>query len=268
MFSKFVAVGVVLLLTPGCTFSLDWFRQLRAENAINHQDYPTALEILEKIMTDNPDTPKALEAARIGARVAHLNAKNHVLAIEFFRYIVVRSADTEERKTAQQYIAQIEFENLQDYNQAILEYEKLLRLDNKPDEIFKYRLNLAKSHLRQNNVDQAVVELDILLAQKLPPEEAFEARVLKANTLVAAKRLPEAVTAWEDIIKDFPDKAKKENVALNLSVCYEELKEYSKAIETLQSMREGYVHPEFLDMRIQRLKGRLENRPGAQGLKK
>ena len=252
----------------GCTFSLDWYRQYRAKAAIEKEDYSTALTILQKIMVANPDSAQSLDAARLGGQVAHLNAKNYALAVDFFKHVVVRSPDPIERKTAQKNIAQIEFENLQDFNQAVLEYEKLLRLDNGPDETFRYRLNLAKSQLRMNNIDQAVTELDILLSQKHTPDEIFEGRVLKANTLVAAKRINEAAGAWQEILKEFPEKSKKENVALNLVVIFEEQKEFSKAIEVLQGMREGYAHPDFLDIRIARLRERMGNQPGANGLKR
>ena len=92
--------------------------------------------------------------------------------------------------------------------------------------------------------------------------------MLKAQTLVAAKKIPEAAALWELIMTTFPEKSKKENVALNLVVCYEDMKEFGKAIDVLERMREGYPHPEFLNLRIQRLKERKENMPGAKGLKK
>jgi tetratricopeptide (TPR) repeat protein len=271
-FSRRLKLALLALLfgtsIAGCTFSLDWYRQMRAKALIEKQNYPAGLEILQKIVASEPDSPGALEAARYGARIAHLNAKNYALAVEFFRHIVLRSPDAGERKNAQKLIAQIEFENLQDFNQAVLEYEKLLRLDNTPEETFRFRLNLAKSQLRMSNIDQAVTELDIVLSQKHSPDEIFEGRILKANTLIAAKRTTEAVTAWQELLKEFPEKSKKENVALNLVVVYEELKEFSKAIEVLQGMREGYAHPDFLDLRIQRLRERMGNQPGAQGLKR
>jgi tetratricopeptide (TPR) repeat protein len=271
-FSKRVQLSLLALVfgtaLSGCSFSLDWYRQMRAKAAIEKQDFPAGLEILEKIMNANPDSQAALEAARFGARVAHLNAKNYVLAVEFFRHIVLRSPDASERKSAQKLIAQIEFENLQDFNQAVLEYEKLLRLDNTPEETFRFRINLAKSQLRMSNIDQAVTELDIVLSQQHSPDEIFEGRILKANTLIAAKRMSEAVVAWQQILKEFPEKSKRENVALNLVVIYEELKEFSKAIDVLEGMREGYAHPDFLDLRIRRLRERMGNQPGAQGLKR
>lgn len=268
--SKTVALflTVSFLGLTGCTFSLDWFRQYRAERAIFNQDYPAAIKVLNQIIADGPDTSRALEAARRGARVAHFETKDYAVAVDFYKHIVLRSTNPDERKTAQRYIAQIQFENLQDFNQSVFEYEKLLKLDHRPEEAFRYRLNLAKSQLQMNNIDQAVAEIDILLSQKHANEEIFEARVLKANTLVAAKRMPEAVGAWQGILKEFPEKSKKENVALNLVVLYEDMKDFTKAIQVLEAMREGYSHPDFLDVRIKRLRERMGNQPGAQGWKR
>jgi tetratricopeptide (TPR) repeat protein len=256
--------GLALVLS-GCTFSLDWIREYRAERAIEHQDFASALKILSDIMQSDPDSPRSLSAARLGARVAQFHAKNYGQAVDFYKHVVMRSPEVEERKSAQRYIAQIYFENLQDFNQAVFEYEKLLRLDLTPEESFRYRLNLAKSHLRLNNIDQAVIEVDSLLSQKHSADEIFEARIFKANSLVAAKRLSEAAQMWEAILKEFPEKSQKENVAMNLVVCYEEMKDFNRAIEVLERMREGYAHPDFLDLRIRRLRERMGNQPGGQG---
>lgn len=262
------AVFLVSFAISGCTFSLDWYRQYRIDSAVARQDYETAIKILNGIVADDPDSDRALKASRQGARVAHFEAKDYPQAVEFYKHIILRSADANERKSAQRYVAQIQFDSIQDFNQSVVEYEKLLKLDNSPEEVFRYRLNLAKSQLQMNNIDQAVSEIDLILAEKHAPDELFEARVLKANTLVAAKRTPEAVTAWQQIMSEFPEKSKKENVALNLVVLFEDTKDFAKAIQVLEGMREGYPNPDFLDVRIQRLRERMGNQPGAQGWKR
>ena len=48
----------------------------------------------------------------------------------------------------------------------------------------------------------------------------------------------------------------------------EELKQFDKAIEVLENMRPQYPNPDFLDLRISRLKERQYNQPGAQGWKR
>ncbi len=265
---KIILLASAVSALSGCTFSMDWIRYLRAQRAIMKQDYGTALPILKKIVDENPETERALNSSRQGARVAHLEAKNYPLAIDFYKHIVLRSEDANERKSAQSFIAQIFFENLLNFDQAVIEFEKLLKLDNSPEEAFRYRMNLAKSHYQMNNLDQAVAELNVLLEKKPDQDKIFEIKSMKANILTSLKQVTEAAAVWEEILKEFPDRSAKENVALNLVVCYEELKEFGKAIEVLEGMREGYSNPQFLESRIARLKERKENLPGARGWRK
>ncbi len=262
------ALVIVLIGASGCSFNMDWLLRYRAQKAISRQDFLSAVALFQKIVDRDHNSPAALAAAREGATVAHLDAKNYASAVQFYKLLVLRAPDAEERKSAQKFIAQIHFDNLHDYDQAVVEYEKLLKLKHRPEEAFRYRLNLAKSQFNLNNIDQALNELDVILSQSHSPDELYEARVLKANTEVTAKKLPEAAVQWQAILKDFPEKAAKENVALNLAVCYEEMREFGKAIEVLEKMREGYAQPEFLDLRIQRLRERQENLPGAKGLRR
>ena len=189
-----------------------WYRNYQVESALRAQNFPLALQLLQATVAENPDSSRALNAARRGAQVAQLEAKDYPLAVNFYRSVILLSGSSGERKLAQRSIAQIEYENLQDYTQAVVDYERLLKLDNSPAEAFQTRLNLAKSQLRLNNVDQALAEIDSLLSQPHAPDQIFEAKVLKANTLVADRQMAEAALLWEDILREFPDKSKKENV--------------------------------------------------------
>lgn len=258
----------LLVFLTGCTFSLDWFREYRAQRAADNRDFSVALPLLNQLMDTHSEDEVGLRMARQGARVAHLDAKDYSSAVKFYRFIVLRSDNQVERKEAQRAIAHIYFENLQDYDQSVVEFEKLLKLSNTAEEKFRYRLNLAKAQLALNNVGQALTELNVLLDGKPSPEGVYEIKALKANALVANKQMNEATVVWESILKEFPERSRKENVGLNLVVIYEEMKEFDKAIAVLESMRSEYPNPAFLNQRIERLKERRYNMPGAQGLKR
>lgn len=264
-----LGVWLILLFSlSGCSFRWSWVQRLRAQHAISSKNYVAAIDILQKEVDDNPDGLSGLIAARIGAKTAHFDAKNYPAAVGFYREVVLQSPDPAERRKAEEAIAQIQFDNLLDYDQAVMEYEKLLNLDPTPDEKFRFRLNLAKSYFHLNNLDQALHELDVILEQKPDPDDLFETEILKSNVLVSSKKLNEAAASFEKILKDFPDRSKKDNVGLNLVVVYEELKDFGSAIDVLERMRPGYPNPDFLDLRIQRLKERKTNQPGANGLKR
>ena len=268
MIARAAAVLAVGLSLNGCSFSLEWADGLRAKRAVARRDYVTAASVFGRLVERAPDGPRAPEYARQGARIAHLETKDYPRAVEFYRTLILRSPDPEERKSAQRYVAQIYFDNLLDYDQAVIEFEKLLKLEHRPEEAFRYRLNLAKSQFQLNNLDQAGHELDVILDASHSPDEVFEAKSMKANILVSQKRTAEAANAWGELLREYPDRAKKENVALNLVVCYEELKDFTHAIETLERMKADYANPEFLNKRIERLTKRQSNLPGAQGWKR
>jgi tetratricopeptide (TPR) repeat protein len=258
----------MVLVLSGCTLSLDWIQMLRARRAVSSGNYASAVGLLESVRSRNPDGPKALEASRVGARVAQVNAKDFPSAIQFYKHLVLKSESVEERRQAQENVALIYFEQVQDYNQAVYEFEKLMKLELPPAEAFRFRLNLAKSHFELNNLEQATNELETLLSRKLEPDQIFEVKQLKANIHVANKDLAAAAKSWEEMLRDFPDRAKREKVTLNLVVVYEELKDFNKAIETLEKMKADDPNPEFLELRITKLKERQINQPGAQGWKR
>lgn len=265
---RLILGALTLLICSGCSFSFDWLHMMRARRYVVAQNYPAAIAVFDKIIQNNPEGERSLQAARQGARLAHLEAKNYPLAVTFYRQIILQSSDAVERKSAQRFIAQIYFENLLEYDKAVQEYEKLLKLDHRPEEAFRYRLNLAKAHYQLNNWDQSLNEIDTILGEKIGPDEVFEAKLLKASVLLNRRKLSDAAELFESILKEFPDRSQKDNVALNLVVCYEDLKDFSKAIEVLERMKKDYPNPDFLDLRIARLKERRDNQPGAQGWKR
>jgi tetratricopeptide (TPR) repeat protein len=253
LFRLFAALFVIFAVS-GCSFGWDWVLSTRVHRAVARHQFDTAVELLQKLIDRHPDSPRALAAARNGARIAHFEAKEYARAVDFYKLVILRSPDPEERKSAQRYIAQICFENLRDYDQAVAEYERLLKLDCTPEEAFHYRLNLAKSHFQLNDLDQAATEIDILLERKPTPDQV--------------KRLTDAAALWEEILHDFPERSRKENVGLNLVVCYEELKDFGKAIDVLERMKPDYPNPDFINRRIERLAQRKANQPGARGLRR
>ena len=270
MKALFLILGwsVITLNLVGCSFDWGWVHMWQAERALDHRDYALGMRKLNDISEDPASGRRALAAARLGARVAHFETNDYATAIEFYRVLVVSSPSATERKSAQREIARIQLDNLHDFTQAVVSYEKLLRLQNTPNERFRFRLGLAKSHFQLNDLDQASTELDILLADKVSSDEIFEAKSLKANILMARHHLVDAGLAWEEILRDFPERSQKANVALNLVACYEDRKEFDKAVTLLEDLKADSPDPDFLDVRIERLRLRAANQPGAQGLRR
>lgn len=264
-FTLSLAAGLVL---TGCTSSWQKSEFRDAQREVDNKNYEEALKTFTRVIRRNAESDIALEAARKASRIALLETKNYPLAHEFFHHIVLYSPSEVERLDAQKKIASLLFENLLNYQQAIVEYQKLLTLNPSPEEAFEYRFNIAKSYFQMNNFYQAAVEVDDIMDRGPPSEHKFDLLLFKGSLLLTEKKLDEAIATLTKLDREFPERSKKEGVGLNLAVCYEEKGDFNRAIEILEKVKLSYQNPEFIELKIKRLKERRENLPGAQGLKK
>src|SRR5262245_23664099 len=127
---RWQTIGWLILLSAAiaCTFSSQKRDIQRGEEYLSEGKPSAALDVFERA-AHGSNVGLALEAARKAARLAHLDLKRFQKAIDYYRFIIVTSDNDSERKLSQKYIAQIYFDSLLYYDKAIIEYEKLLRLD-------------------------------------------------------------------------------------------------------------------------------------------
>lgn len=239
-----------------------------AQQEIAQGHYRIALSSLDRVMKRAPDSEYAVKAARDGARIATLEVKDYKRAVDYYQFLVLHSPDPTERLNAQKQLASIYFDQLQNYDKAILELNKLVRDTESDVEVARYKLDIARANYYQNNFFQAHSELDDLLKLHIDDDERFSAWVLKSNIHIALKEYPKAIEILKKVTTMYPQKSLQENVFQTLAVCYEESDNFNEAIKTLESIKDKYLQPEYIEIRIKRLKDRQKNRPGARGLRK
>nr|WP_295901245.1 tetratricopeptide repeat protein [uncultured Bdellovibrio sp.] len=259
-------VALVLALTACSSQEEADYKQAQKEIAQEH--YRIALSYLDKVIKRNNPTKYPLEAAREAARISFFEIKDFNKAIEYHHFIVLHSPDEKERLESQKQIAAIYFNNLQNYQESIVEYSKLQQMPHTDLEAAQYKMNVARAQYYQNNFFQAESEIDSLLKLKGDDNTRFSALMLKGNILVARKDFAKAAEIFKNLIQNFPEKAIQENVALTLAVCYEENFDFKSAIAILEQYKSKYSPPEYIELRIKRLQERMKNAPGAKGFRK
>lgn len=232
------------------------------------RNYEEAIVLFEQSILRNPRSQYALLAAKEGARVSYYEIKNFIKAVEFLKQTVVNSSIQEDRLQAQKMIAKIYFENLTDYQNSIIEINKLISMIYDPQEKIKLRENLARSYFYLNNFSQAQSEADELIKNSKDKESQFQMLVLKGNIYLAKKDVNQAAIIFQEIMKQYPERAVKENIASTLAVAYEEMKDYKSAIQVLEAMKPHHNMPEYIDLRIKRLLQNQKNQPGAKGMRR
>lgn len=233
---------------------------------VKKKNFINSLLHFENTIKLSPNSIWAVNASREAARVSLYEIKNYKKAIFFNRQLVLYSNDPEERIKAQKEIAYINVDNLQNYQQSIVEFNKLLQMTEKDSDIATYKLSIARAFYYLNNFNQAQSEINEASRLKIPDEIMFDLLILNGNILVAQKTFPKAIIIYNDILKRFPLLSQKENVKLTLAVCYEENLQFKESIEILEKLKDIYNPPEYIELRIKKLKERLKNLPGAKGL--
>lgn len=251
-----------------CTSSVDLEMQ-RGEKALEAGDYEKAVHHFRRVMKADSSQEKSLRAAEKAAQASLFELKNFHEALSFYKHIVIHSSDRAQMLAAQKKVAEIVFRNLGEYEQAVREYFRLLELPHTDKEQQEYRLALARSYFFLNNFYQSQVEIDqILKGRPREHPENFSALLLRANIFVSTKETDKAIEAFKEIIELFPERSKDEQIYLSLAMCYEEKKDFDRAIEILTGALPHYPTPEFLKLRIQRLETRKSLLPGARGLRR
>ncbi len=266
MFKLVLIAGMALGFTACSPPEAKDYKESQREISLGH--FRSALSSIDRVMKRAPDSEYAVKSARDGARLASLEVKDYKRAVKYYQFLVLHSKDPDERLSAQKQLASTYFDQLQNYDKAIIELNKLISDSESDVQIARYKLDIARANYYQNNFFQAHSELDDLLKLHVDDDEKFSALVLKSNIYIALKEYPKAIEILKKVTSSFPKKSLQENVYQTLAVCYEENDSFAEAIKTLESVKDKYAQPEYIEIRIKRLRDRQKNRPGARGLRK
>lgn len=226
------------------------------------------MENYDKIIVKDPESKIAMESLRRAARIADLELKDFSRALTLYSKLLLLSPDGQERIRIQKIIADIYFEKLNNYPLSIIEYNRLLSLKVPLEIQVSSRLRIAKSHYYISEFYQAEAEAERALSNAYSEEERFEIELFLANIFYNTKRTQKAVEAYYKLLEEFPKLARKENVEMSIVVALEEMQKFSEAIDLLESMKEFYSEPDFLDLKIKSMNERRANLPGSKGLRK
>jgi tetratricopeptide (TPR) repeat protein len=224
-------------------------------------NFRTAISYFEKVIQRDEKSVLASRANEEAAHIALYDIKDFERAIKFYKNIVLSSNDIKQRVQAQRQIAQIYFDNLNNYEKAIIEYSKLLELPHSESDESIYKIAIARSYYYLGNFAQAESETDEHLRKKLSNEQEYDLLLLKANLRIAQKDHQAASLLYAKLISKYPERSKKEDIFLSLVLCYEELGDYKKALDVLEILRPTYKPTEYLDLKIKRLLERQKNQP-------
>lgn len=238
----------------------------QAYSEIENGHFRLALDLLERSAEAESQNKKKTKALVEAARIARFEIQDYGRALRLNREIVLTSEDSKQRLNAQESLAEIYLENLQNYTQALSELMILEQLVPDLQHKEKLRLKIAQAQFLTGNPLGSLEYIETSLKTANLEKRGF--LKLKAQVLVALKKYDESLVVYEELRKlDEPFFA-KENLYIATSIAFEEKEDYASALAYLDKYKAVIHDKSYLELRVKRLKERLSNKPLFQGRRK
>lgn len=237
-----------------------------AYSEIESGNFRIALDLLERSAALEKNDKKKTKALVEAARIARFEIQDYERAIRINRQIILKSEDLKQRLLAQETLAEIYLENIQNYAQALNELLILEQLAHGEDEKDKLRFKIAQAYFLTGNPTAAFEYIETSLKSPVADKKHF--LKLKTQILVSQKRHDEALAVYEELRKLDPDFFAKENLYISASIVFEEKEDYASALAYLEKYQSFVTDKAYLELRFKRLKERLTNKPLFKGRRK
>jgi tetratricopeptide (TPR) repeat protein len=260
---SYFLLGISILVLVSCeNRRLKEFNN--AQEFLAKGEFRIATSLFEKIVQKDGISDLSIKSVRELAKIYLYEFKDYDKAIDRLRFIILYSKDAKERFKSQKQIAQIFFDYKAQYENAVLEFSRLLSMPLSKTENFEIRLSIARAYYHLGNFEQSwreVIALNINAGASENSNYNYDIELLQANIKMAQKDHSSAARMYEDLLKNHPIRANKENIPLNLSLCYEVEENFEEAIEILKPLIEFYKPAEFIKLKIKKLSERQQNKP-------
>lgn len=262
--SKTNLLVIFFLIFAGCTSGLDSkMQKIKKQNSNKPLLALAQLDQLYDSLSERNDKIRVLKSieALIRSEIRDPN-----LLLQVFEKRAFFSESKTERNGVYLKMAQLSVQNLKD---NVIAQDYLFKIDesvlSKEQRDQFYQLKVL-SFINSGQIDQAEIEIEDLLKRKdLTPTERFKISMLKTRILTANKKEAEVEEILVDLLKTYPNLSMKWRVRSQLAMLYEDQEDYDKALEQLNKMLEEEGDDELLSIRIEQLKERSKQQPGARG---
>lgn len=200
------------------------------------------------------------------ARIVRFEIQDFPRALRMYRQIILEADDSSQRVSAQEAIAEIELDNMQDYQQALKELQKLEPLVSDTKKKEKIKLRIAQTLFLTGQLAQAIDEINV--AQKFITNYESNFLKLKAEVFLAQKKYKESIATYDELRLKDPQFFKDENLYIATSIAYEENEQFADALAFLNKNETQIKDKSYLELRVKRLKERLVNKPLFKGIRK
>jgi tetratricopeptide (TPR) repeat protein len=263
--SLFSALGFL----SGCTSQNPRDRFMLAEKLWQEKNYPAAIAEYEKVIQKDPSSQIGVQAGYRAAMTQTLFLNEHLAALRKLNRIIEGDTDPEFTYESYRQIGEILFTKLEQYEQAIQHYERMLELYPKDINQAEYIYRIGKAQFHLLKFEDSIRTLKIVVDKHRGTEWAKKARYEMAvsqqtkghqlqtqETRAAQDAFKESVKQYEQFIKLYPDDPLALQARFEIGNCYEEMDQVDAAYKIFEEIRDKYPNRTVVELKLKRIHDR------------
>lgn len=220
----------------------------------------TAIEILKSLLDQTSNSATVEEALLRLGEINYFSLGNTSKALVYFQELLRLNKKDHFSYQAHKYIAEIVEFSIKDYDQAIIEYQKLINNFDRPNENSSHQYRIASIYYKKQDYEQAMVELEILL--NTYPDSAWveESTYKITNILYTLNRCPESRKRYQGFVGKFPKSQFLGEMEFVMASCLEDEGNLQEALQKFKSIEEQYPYPALLKMKMEGIANRIQKK--------
>lgn len=254
----FYLIFFLITSCGGCSSGL-YQDILKAEELLNSQQFDKAIDVYTGILDKKPSKQIRIKIYHQLGDIYSIHKNEYQKSIKYFNKIIEDSNDFYWQKRAIQNMAKIFFENLGDFKQSKLFYDRLIntkpRLPKYNFYKFRYALSLVK--LREYDEAHAVLDELILIDKN---EYKVQSYFHKGLSYFYVHDWNNAIENWFEYLKYEKRKDKIINTKFLIANAYESSEKLKEAYNIYYSILGEYPNAEVVKTRLESLYKRRVSR--------
>ena len=223
--------------------------------------YSEAVEMFKELHTEQPSFVRIPQALFQIAEIKDLYLGRYSDALLTYLMLERDYPDAPEVFAARKQVAVLYKYRLNDCGQAIAVYQKVLDdADGNSDQL---QYEVADCYFRLNNFAQARIEFESLLKNDPQSDLFAEVQYRIAMTYALEGKLPEAAGAYRVVIERWSESSYAVEASFGLATVLEEQEELVEALKILEELKGVYPKEDILTRKTEQVRERIEKKKKA-----
>ena len=231
-----------------------------AERDLLDGRYQRAVDKYNKILEKYPRSGYSDDALFKLGETYFLNLNNIQIALGYFSELISKGKKNKISFRSQEYVALIYDEYLKNFDQAVIEYNKLISNFKKWGDTDANQYNIAMCYFKKGDYEQAVTEFKVFLEKNSESKLYPDAMYYSANCHYLLGRYNEAISGFKKLMEKYRSGRYVADAKYGIGMCLEEQDKLQEALSVYKEVKDIYVNKEMLEKKIESVEKRLKER--------